>query len=111
MAKRNWKELVEKSKALNNPNQELQYVPEKLLEVVKPWQDKRVAFQKEVERLAKQENEISNMFNNMIFAIRKFYEDAGMEDIWTKDIDFQEEALKDGEYIIAIHDAEAIRKA
>lgn len=110
MEKRNWKELVEKSKKLNNPNQELTFVPEKLLEVVKPWQEKRVAFQKEVERLAKTENEISNMFNNMIFTIRKFYEDAGMEDIWTKDIDFQEEALKDGEFIIVIHDAEPLRK-
>lgn len=107
MEKRDWKDVVAKSKG--KPN-ELIFVPEALLEVVKPWQDERVAFQKEVESLAKKENQISNMFNNMIFKIRSYFEEQGMKDIWTKDIDFQESALKDGEFIISISDAEPIRR-
>ena len=75
-------------------------LPGELKEAAKDWQNRRVNFQKEANILAKQENEIGLVFNNLIFKLREHLAEDGIEDVWTMDIGFNTEALKDGKFIV-----------
>lgn len=97
--KRDWKKIVETSGG------KLQFAPEKILEIAKPWHEKRLAFNKVVEELAKMEADLGHDFNDMIFKMRQFYDEAGRKDIWTKDVGFEEGAINEGEFIVAITDS------
>ena len=94
--KRNWKEIVDKSNGTS------MFLPEKFLETAKAWQERRVAFEKKVADLAAEESSIANVFQNLIFSIRTHYAENGRPEIWTSDVGFNSEALKDGEYIFDI---------
>lgn len=100
LPKRDWNNLIANSRG------PMFRTPSELLEQAKAWQAKRLEFSKEANRLAKMENEISLDFQKLIYALRKFFEDAGRTDIWTCDIGFNTEALKEGEYIIDVLKAE-----
>ena len=94
--KRDWKKIVE------DHNGTMFFIPSNLLEAAKDWQAKRTEFQKEVNRVAETEAGIGMMFQTLIHDIRKFYSKNGIENIWTCDIGFNTEALKDGEFILNI---------
>ncbi len=78
------------------------FAPTELKEKMQAWQNERLAFSKEANRLAKKEAEIGMLFNALIHDLRKYYEENGLENIWTMDIGFNTEALKDGEFVIDI---------
>lgn len=99
-AARDWKQIVADSKGT------MHFVPSALNEDAKNWQGKRVEFQKEVNRIAKTENEIGLAFNKLIFDIRTYLAENGVENVWTADIGFNTEALKDGVFILNITKAE-----
>lgn len=96
--KRSWEEIVKAS------NGQLMFIPESLLETVKKWQENKKAFEDSLNAVGKQELEVSNMFQNLMFAVRKYAESTGYPDIWTKDIGFEGNALKEGKFIINISD-------
>lgn len=94
LPKRDWKKLVEESAGL------MKFVPPELLEAVKQWNANRVDFQKKVNEIAKLENSMSLEFTTMIYGLRKYFEDAGIDGVWTMDMGINTDALRDGEYII-----------
>ena len=94
--KRSWEDIVK------NSNGTAMFVPEVLLGSVKQWQEKKKAFEDSLNAMGKQELEVSNLFQNLMMEIRKYAETAGHEDIWTMDIGFNGNAMKDGKYIINI---------
>lgn len=93
---RDWKKIVEDHK------DSMFFVPSALTDKAKEWQNKRLGFQKEVNRVAEIENEIGLMFTQLIYEIRKYYAENGIENIWTMDIGFNTEALKDGQFVLNI---------
>ena len=92
---RDWDKIVKES------NGQLFYLPESLVESAKQWSKDRGAFHAKVNDLAAAENALGMLFTQLIFAIRKEFEKRGsIENVWTQDIGFQTEALKEGKYII-----------
>lgn len=94
--KRDWKEIVAKSDGT------MVFCPEKFDEEIKAWLDKQEVFKKEVNRIAKLEIETNVALQNVILKIREHLQDIGRDDIWTCDVGFQGEALKEGLKIITI---------
>lgn len=93
-----WKKIVADS------NGKSHFLPEKIQEDAVKWGDTRKDFDKKVAALAQQEIEISVMLQNMMLQIRQYLAANGHEDIWTKDIGFDEVALREGVFIINITD-------
>ena len=98
LPKRDWKKIVEES------NGRSVFVPEKFLEQVKAWSEKRNEFTKRVNEISRGEIEISVMFQTLVLEIRKYFADNGREDIWTADVGIETNALKDGQFIININE-------
>ncbi len=94
--KRDWKEIVAASQG------SMVLCPEKFLEEIKVWLAKQAVFQKEVNRIAKLEIETNVALQNVILKVRDYLEETGRSDIWTCDVGFQGEALKEGVHIITI---------
>ncbi len=94
--KKDWKKFVEEHK------NSLFFVPEKLLPQVKEWHEKKVAFDKKIEELSKEEVITSNLMQNMFLALRDHLEAAGQENVWGKDISLEMSALKEGQYIVVL---------
>jgi hypothetical protein len=95
---RDWNKIVADEK------NGLQFVPESLLPAVKEWNEKRKELNEYIKKAAKLENETTNALYNAVFDIRKYFEANGVDDIWTKDIGFQTEALKEGIFILEIRE-------
>jgi hypothetical protein len=95
---RDWNKIVA------DPKNGLQFVPESLLPAVKAWNDKRKELNEYIKQAAKLENETTNLLYNAVFDIRKYFEKNGVDDIWTKDIGFQTEALKEGIFILEVRE-------
>lgn len=96
--KRDWKKIIEES------NGQLMMVPEALLPKVKNWLEKKAEFSKEVNRIAKMENEVSNVFNNLVFDVRTYLAENGRENVWTSDLGFETAALQDGLYVLSVRE-------
>ena len=94
--KRDWKTIVEGSKGA------MFFAPTALEGKLKEWQEKRSAFSKEANRLAKIEAEIGVMFTQIIHDLRAHFSDNGIPEVWTMDIGFNTEALKEGQFILNI---------
>lgn len=98
---RDWKNIVDSSKGT------MFFVPGAVLEKTKAWQNRRLAFTKQANSLAKEEAEIGMMFQDIIHSLRKHFEDVGApENVWMCDIGFNTEALKEGQFIINVARAE-----
>jgi hypothetical protein len=93
--KRDWKEIVDKS------NGKSLFAPDSLIEKIKAYDAKRKAFAKRINEVAKDEVETNVMFQNLILDIRKHYADADPE-IWSADVGFNSDALREGQFIINI---------
>ncbi len=89
--KRDWEKIVEDNKDA------MFHLPEALQEEAAAG---RALFKRRT--TAWKENEISMVFNERMFKIRKDLEEKGREDIWTHDIGFNTAALDDGKFIINI---------
>lgn len=94
--KRDWNKIVEDNKGT------MFFAPEAVLSAAKEWQAERIKFNDEVNRVAKIEAGIGILFTQLIQAIRLHMEENGFENIWTCDVGFNPEALKEGLYIINI---------
>lgn len=97
MEKRDWKKIVNESEG------QMYFVPEKFMEKVKEYSEKRKVFNDQLEAAAKNEIELGVLMNEIIFGIRKHLESAGQK-IWQKDVNFNATALQDGEFIVNISD-------
>lgn len=98
---RDWKQIVAANAAT------MFFLPSALMEKAKAWQNKRLAFSKKANELAKEEAEIGMMFNDLIHSLRLHFEEAGApENIWMSDMGFNTEALKEGQFILNITKAE-----
>lgn len=97
MEKRDWKKIVADSDKASV------FLPEKFQAAVKEYQAKRLAFNKSLDAVAKQEIEMNLDYNKLMFEIREHLDSAGVEN-WQKDIGLNIPALQDGEFIINITD-------
>lgn len=96
VVKIDWKKRVEESGGQSS------FVPEALKADVEKWHESRMAFQKKVNDLAKEEVNLNVMFQNLILKIREYFAENGHNDIWTADVGFDTNALRDGEFVINI---------
>ena len=93
---RNWEEIVKNSQGTTF------FLPESLIEAAKKWSADRTAFFKQANELAKAENLLGMQFQKIIMGIREEFDKRGaVEAVWTQDIGFNMEALKEGKYIIS----------
>ena len=95
---RDWKKIVE-------ANKDLVFLPDNFIEEAKNWNKQRNDLEKHISTVvAKMQTQTLQSLNNLMVDLRKYYENAGMTDIWAKDVGFQTEALKEGIYILEISD-------
>ena len=95
---RDWKKIVADSKGTQV------FLPETLLEDVKKWQTMRSEFNKFISEIAQKEIQVNVVFQNLMLKIREYYAENGMSDIWVKDVGIENEALKEGQFILNITD-------
>ncbi len=93
--KRDWDQLIKDS------NGQMFRVPEAILPRVKEWAELRAKFQNMINEVAKTEIGMSHLLEQFIFEARAFFE-AKVENVWTKDVGVNMDAIKDGEYIFNI---------
>ncbi len=80
----------------------MHFLPESLIDAAKKWYTARTEFFKQANELAKAENVLGLQFQNIIMGIREEMEKRGaVEQVWTQDIGFNMEALREGKYIIS----------
>lgn len=96
--KRDWDKVVKES------NGALVHVPEALLEKSKKWSEKRDDFNKFINEVAKKENDLKVTFTNLMYEIQSYYAENGHPDIWSMDIGFETNALKEGIFILNIQE-------
>lgn len=96
--KKDWKEIVAASGGKSF------FVPEKYLPAVQKWQELRAELKKLTALAAEKEVHTSVAMNDMFLELRKYAVETGVEDVWTADIGFDTEALREGVYIINIVD-------
>jgi len=94
--KRDWKKLVEES------NGRSLFCPDKLIDQTKVWLEKRAELNREVDRISKIEIETKMLLENLVFEVRKYLEETGGEQVWTSEVGFDSEALKENIYIISV---------
>ena len=85
------------------------FVPEKCLEQVKEWYAKRDELKKFVDIASRTEIETNMALNTAIYEIRKYLSANGRADVWSADIGFDVDALKEGKYIITITENNSIK--
>jgi hypothetical protein len=93
---RDWNKIVQ------DHSDTMFFVPEQFIKQTEEWQSKRLEFGKEANKLAQKENHLGLIFTQMIYAIRTHLAENGMPEIWTMDIGFNVEALKEGKFILNI---------
>ncbi len=96
--KRDWKEIVAKS------NGQAVFVPDALVEDVKKWAEQREAFNKIVNDIAQKENGLKVTFTNVMYKLQEYFAENGKPEIWSMDMGFNTEALKEGVYILNVQE-------
>jgi hypothetical protein len=93
---RNWEQIVKDS------NGQMQFVPAELVDKVKHWAEGREEFFKKANELAKIEAHLTVEFNALILELRQTFDAKGAyADIWTVNLGFELNAMKEGKYIIS----------
>lgn len=80
------------------------FVSEGCLPTTKMWFEKRNELNKFIDVAARTEIETNMALNEAIYEIRKYLSVNGRENIWTADIGFDVDALKEGKFIVTITD-------
>lgn len=94
--KMDWKQRVADSKG-----QQI-FVPDTCLPSTKEWFEKRGELNTFIDKAARTEIETNMSLNAAIYEIRKYLSENGRTDIWTSDIAFDTDALKEGKFIVTI---------
>ena len=89
-----WQEIVENSKGQSA------FVPEQFLEEMKKITTLREKFNDMINEIAKKEIEMNVANNNLWLKIRNYFDDAGKKHVWSKDVNLNADALREGIYII-----------
>lgn len=93
---RDWKQIVKES------NGRLVFCPDNLLEGAKKWSNKRSLLGQEVNKISKLEIETKIALDEVVYKIRKYFEEAGQDDAWTGEVGFETNALKEGLFVLSI---------
>lgn len=96
--KRDWKKIVEES------NGTLMMAPEQFIPMIKAWDDSRRELSRLANAAAKHELITRMLLENGIVEVRAYLENAGLKDVYLKDIGFQSNALDEGLCILTISD-------
>lgn len=100
---RNWDDIIKAS------NGTLMYLPEELKPLAEEWYKKRQEFYLKANELAKAENILGNLFNNLVLKTKEELESRNVEGIWAKDFGLNLEALREGKYIVQITENKALQ--
>lgn len=85
------------------------FVPESCLEAVKNWFQKRDELKKFIDVAAKTEIETGIALNAAIYEIRRYLSANGRADVWSADIGFDTDALKEGKFIVTITENNSVK--
>lgn len=96
--KRDWNKIVSES------NGNRIFLPDSFKDSALEVEKMRKEFNEFLTQLSEKEISLNMKTQNMFYAIRQYLAKNGIE-IWTKDVGFETEALKDGVFILNIADA------
>ena len=91
-----WQEVVNTSKGVS------QFLPDALTEDAENVETLRKELNEEIARVAKKEIALNVATQNLFFESRRKLEEAGLKDVWVKDIGFNTDALEDGVFVLNI---------
>ena len=89
-----WEEIVQASGGTRV------FLPSKFEKEAKAIEDDRAKFKLEVEKMAEAEIKHNVRMQNLFLAVREQLAKDGHEEIWTKDIGFDSDALKEGKFVV-----------
>lgn len=93
--KKKWDEFVEKNKGFSF------YIPEQFHEKMVEYIERNSKFQEKLNAMAKEELENRVLGNEIFIEMRRYlYEEIGMEEIYRREVGFEEEAMKEGVFIL-----------
>ncbi len=101
--KPDWKKIVKDS------NGTREFLPEAFVEEAKAIEADKTEFRKGLQEVAKNEIELNVRTQNLFLKIRDHFAKEGVEGIWTKDLGFEGEAMKEGEFIVNLMDEQPRR--
>ena len=96
--KRDWKKVVSES------NGSSVFVPDSLVEQAKKWSESRDEFNTLINGVAEKENTLKVKFTNLMYEIQKYFADNGRPEIWSMDMGFDTNALKEGQFVVNIQE-------
>jgi len=89
-------------KAVDSSGGGAMFMPDDLLPVAESVEKQRNAFNDLIKKVAEKEISLNVATQNMFFEFRKKMAENGMDDIWTKEVGFNKDALKQGIFIVNI---------
>ncbi len=96
---RNWNKIVLESGG------SLLFLPKGFEQAAKDWLEMRTKYNELVKQMAEKELTLNMAVSNLFFELRKYLAKNGHEDIWLKDIGFENAALNEGKFVVSIMDA------
>lgn len=92
--KRDWQKIVTESGGKRV------FLPEVFMNDAKKWDEKRDEFRKETIKFAEKEVRLQFQLNELSLRVREYLAKNGYSEIWIKELGFDEEALKEGLFIV-----------
>ena len=101
---RDWDRIVKDS------NGTMFFLPDSLKEQAEKWGKMRQNLFKLANEMAQVENETSLIFTQLIYAVREEFAKRGqVEKVWTLDIGFNTEAMREGKFILSFTENQALK--
>lgn len=91
-----WKKIVDESEGVRV------WIPEQFQDDIKTFLLKRDELQNILNDVAERDIRNKNLINDVMLRVRDFFAKNGHADIWVKDVGCDENALKDGKFILNI---------
>ena len=94
--KRDWKKIV------NESNGTRIFLPDQFTEKAKEFKEKREDLFEYLKAAAEKEITMNMLSQNTLFELRQYLAKNGFEDIWSKEMGWDTEALNEGFFVINI---------
>ncbi len=95
---RDWNKIVADS------NGTMIFLPSQFQKRAEDWEKKRTEYNKKVAEMAELQMTVNNLVSTLLFDVRKYLRDNGREDVFLKDMGFEDNALIDKKFILNFYE-------